>query len=1018
MMEENNGTAAEPSKKALKVYCNEDSFKRMNYLHQASLLLLPAVPQLSAIYSRTLRTVAQKQVLRLSPSLKRSLCRICSTPLVAGVTARAKVCPWRRTHVAWRCRTCGALRRYHTVSPRALAAMLLAPGGGGPAVAPGGCGDCTRGSRRRRRRGKSKQGKCKISVSNKSKGKNKNKNKNQNLLQQSGVQGSSGGNSTVTTNDVNVTGTNMEVDVAPIKQGTVTRHWFYENLFSPTRDFSESFFKLMMASFAVVLAVVFVILTATVAGDLVITSDRVTLSNNFFHSEFDLANPCIDVIKGSVLGTGDFSQSPNVLSTPKRDSLNRKGIVLEMNYKTLLGYDTTASSLGASSSLSVEVLRNDTSGSTVVVHNVVDDPGNPTLTSDWTLSLESTSRYMDLSVVVQPVTSTSILSSQLAFYLVPKSIYTLFDDRGVIQMMDSPGRSISTNGPVLNRMYALGGGSVEIWPSGAAISKTTTFSSTVADQLMRTGFHIISIGEYPDCDNWDLSQKWQDAPELSIDTTMSWTVAVQIYASEYDFPSSMAPEEDLECCFDDVRARLTSIYGTAVGALVSYYNETAGEMSPTLATPSHSYSDLYNFYDPDTWFCVTSLLYSGDPFLHNEARKLVELSGDYILETGQIPHHFIVNEPTYIAISGATQTGPNCFWTLAALEYVKITGDYEWLSENIETIRKAVSFLTNLISPNDLVLAPGPLWIDVFIRNNYTSDTNSLLVYLFREMAELEIFLNNPSAADQLRDYASNMASAINSLLLSPDGDHYITQLNPDGTTRDFVDYDSNLLAVAFNIPSSDLATKILKRVDAGPCTHARATYVSEVYYDAANCYNGNTGDSAVTMGRIGWADAHARYAVQDATTFESLLLQPLVNDLFDSTWLYERYTCEAKPTHNPYYHEYPETLVQLIHEVAYGIDLGINNITVNPLSRTSYYYTMGTGSLPVTISYSTDLVVLSNLPGDGKKYFTIGHLHPMVYYKLVQSPSGITQRIEADVEGVVKFVAYVGPGTTNTLSC
>src|SRR3569623_325116 len=87
-----------------------------------------------------------------------------------------------------------------------------------------------------------------------------------------------------------------------------------------------------------------------------------------------------------------------------------------------------------------------------------------------------------------------------------------------------------------------------------------------------------------------------------------------------------------------------------------------------------------------------------------------------------------------------------------------------------------------------------------------------------------------------------------------------MTQRNRDGSIRDFIDYDANLLAIAFGIPSRDRAEKIIARIHKGPCTHAsisapRPTYVSERFYDAKNCYNGNTGDSAVTMGRIGWAE-------------------------------------------------------------------------------------------------------------------------------------------------------------------
>jgi len=691
-----------------------------------------------------------------------------------------------------------------------------------------------------------------------------------------------------------------------------------------------------------------------------------------------------------------------------------------MNTKALIGVTTTASSIGASPNLAVQVLRNDSSGSTVVIKNVVNDPNSPTLTSDWTLSLDANSHYMDLSVKISAVKAANILSAQLAFYTVPKSIYALYQDRGVIQMMDAPSRSISTCEPVLARTYALGGGvgCFELWPtSETTITKTTVFSSK-ADTFSRTGFHVVVVGNYPTCDKWQNSQNWGDASNIAIDTNKTWTIHVQLFANEYDFPASMIPQADFESSFDDVRARLTAIYATVVGALVSYYPETPGEISPTIASPEHSYSDMYNFYDPDTWFCVTSLLYSGDSFLHNEARKLVELSGNYILDSGQIPHHFIGNEPTYVAISGATQTGPNAFWILAALQYFKVTGDTQWLSEHVGTIRKAVAFLTNLISPNGLISAPGPLWIDVFIRNNYTSDTNSLLVYLFREMSELESFLGNPSAAEQLLDYASAMSDSVNELLVSSEGDHYITQLNPDGTIRDFVDYDSNLLAVAFGIPPPSLTTKILYRIDSGPCTHARATYVSEKYYGPTECYGGNTGDSAVTMGRIGWADARARLAVGDASTFENLILQPLISDMFADTWLYERYSCSATPAHNPYYHEYPETVVQLLHEVAYGIELGINNITVAPLSRSAFSYTMGTGPNPTTITYSLNKVTVANIPGSGKKGFIIDHLIPNSACTLTQSPSGVVDKFYTDTNGVASFYATIGKGASCTLSC
>jgi hypothetical protein len=67
--------------------------------------------------------------------------------------------------------------------------------------------------------------------------------------------------------------------------------------------------------------------------------------------------------------------------------------------------------------------------------------------------------------------------------------------------------------------------------------------------------------------------------------------------------------------------------------------------------------------------------------------------------------------------------------------------------------------------------------------------------------------------------------------LWSADDDHYITQLNPDGSTRDFVDYDSNLIACAFGVAGVERCHALLRRIDGGRCAHARATFVSEKWY-------------------------------------------------------------------------------------------------------------------------------------------------------------------------------------------
>ena len=85
------------------------------------------------------------------------------------------------------------------------------------------------------------------------------------------------------------------------------------------------------------------------------------------------------------------------------------------------------------------------------------------------------------------------------------------------------------------------------------------------------------------------------------------------------------------------------------------------------------------------------------------------------------------------------------------------------------------------------------------------------------------------------------ITSSMNNLLWDDNSnDHYITQLDADlKTTRDFVDYDANLLAVAFDVAPDNRVNNLLGRVDSGDYTHVRGTWCCEVPYsgDAEDCY-------------------------------------------------------------------------------------------------------------------------------------------------------------------------------------
>ena len=103
---------------------------------------------------------------------------------------------------------------------------------------------------------------------------------------------------------------------------------------------------------------------------------------------------------------------------------------------------------------------------------------------------------------------------------------------------------------------------------------------------------------------------------------------------------------------------------------------------------------------------------------------MVERSGAFLNDKGQLPHHFKGTVPTYVALSGETQPGPNVFWILSCLNYAKATGNIEWLKGYMPTLRRASAFLFDMLVPEyGLVSAPGSLFIDVFIRNNLTTDT-------------------------------------------------------------------------------------------------------------------------------------------------------------------------------------------------------------------------------------------------------------------------------------------------------
>ncbi len=82
---------------------------------------------------------------------------------------------------------------------------------------------------------------------------------------------------------------------------------------------------------------------------------------------------------------------------------------------------------------------------------------------------------------------------------------------------------------------------------------------------------------------------------------------------------------------------------------------------------------------------------------------------------------------------------------------------------------------------------------------------------IFTDIADyLELLETEPETVSLLRSMVANITIAMNEKLW--DGiDHFITQVNPDGTKRDFVDFDSNLMAVAYGVASAERSKLILQ---------------------------------------------------------------------------------------------------------------------------------------------------------------------------------------------------------------
>ncbi|XP_062952450.1 ribonuclease P protein subunit p21 isoform X1 [Cynocephalus volans] len=91
---------------------DREAFQRLSFLYQAAHCVLAQAPEnqaLARFYCHTERTIAKRLVLRQDPSMKRTLCRGCSSLLIPGLTCTQR----QRRHrgQCWTVQTCLTCQR-------------------------------------------------------------------------------------------------------------------------------------------------------------------------------------------------------------------------------------------------------------------------------------------------------------------------------------------------------------------------------------------------------------------------------------------------------------------------------------------------------------------------------------------------------------------------------------------------------------------------------------------------------------------------------------------------------------------------------------------------------------------------------------------------------------------------------------------------------------------------------------------------------------------------------------------
>ena len=738
------------------------------------------------------------------------------------------------------------------------------------------------------------------------------------------------------------------------------------------------------------------------------TADRVTLSNDYLELVFDRANH--DVVRLAADHSGKRIFGNNLLASDgirfdEGDTSDNKGSQIEV-----LERKSDRITLRISWTRNILQFRGEDKDPRLG-H---EEPDNPMAVI---LTLGAAERGVHVQANF-PATDSNAASRVIHVALKQWFLLGLFD-KGVVQYVAGQQQAFTSHDR-LRLFYTMDreNGSIAIEPDDKSTVAETVLLS--GNDKFASGIELRAEVSQGTLEAWSPLSKISSKGPSSSATEASAShklrkqvIDFKIYASDQSFPAHHAENMIGNYSGDgdsnsnnndreqrDASAYFTAIYGSGAGVLGSYTEP--GSAYPTLATPDRPYGDAFDFFDPDAWSTVTALSYSGDPLLQREARKILERSEGDQLPDGQMPHHFENGRPAYLSIAKSSQTGPNIFWVIAASEYAAGTGDEAWLLAHYIHLRMATDWILAKYDPaHKLLRADGPLFIDVFRRNGFTLDSNVAALYLLDRMTEVAEFCGDAASAERYRSRRRDMYSGIRQELWNKDeNDHFVTQKNPDGTTRDMVDYDGNFAALAFGVPDEADAKRLLHRLDRGLQTHPnmRGTWVSERRYEKVDCYGDNDGDSDTAMARIWWLDMAARVRMVDGVTFDALL-KNLESDLVRDVWMPERYDANGRPGHNDYYHEYPDIITIVLREMRYGVHVGMREVVIDPFGAASFELRLG----KLRVDYSPDVLALE-VPGSAARRFRVGGLQPRTRYKFSTG-----ERLETDVKGVLRFNARAG---------